>query len=219
MTLHHLTRTALVAGIATAVLAMATGARAGEGDTSFEARTGMLAQEALEPQASPSLRAAPLLAGREPSRREARRARQVRSGDVDATGSVEGPAAASRGGSYSALIARHAAANGVPYAIADAMVRIESRYNPGARNGPNVGLTQINPRTARGLGFQGSTAALYDPDTNLRYGIKYLAQAYRLAGGDLCGTVLRYQAGHGARSMTGAARVYCSKARAIMASR
>ena len=110
-----------------------------------------------------------------------------------------------------ALIARHAAANGVPVELATAVVRVESRFNPRARNGVNVGLTQISTATARGMGYQGPTQGLYDADTNLRYGIRYLAQAYRLAGGDTCRTVLKYQAGHRATSMTGAARAYCAK--------
>ncbi|MBS7697901.1 MULTISPECIES: lytic transglycosylase domain-containing protein [unclassified Chelatococcus] len=118
-----------------------------------------------------------------------------------------GPAA---GGVHS-LIARHAAANGVPVDLATAVVRVESRFNPRARNGVNVGLTQISTATARGMGYQGPIQGLYDADTNLRYGIRYLAQAYRLAGGDTCRTVLKYQAGHRATSMTGAARAYCAK--------
>lgn len=115
------------------------------------------------------------------------------------------------------LIARQAQAYGIPAALAEAIVRIESRYNPGARNGPNMGLTQINHRTARSLGFTGAPAALLDPETNLRYGLKYLAQAYERAGGDTCGTILRYQAGLRAERMTPAARAYCGKVRVLTA--
>ena len=115
------------------------------------------------------------------------------------------------------LIASHAAANGVPFALADAVVRIESRYNPRVSNGGALGLMQIKPATARGVGFSGSASALYDADTNLRYGMRYLAQAYRMSGGDTCQTVMRYQSGHYAARMSGANRAYCGKARAIMA--
>jgi soluble lytic murein transglycosylase-like protein len=117
------------------------------------------------------------------------------------------------------LIAKYAATHGVPVGLADAVVRVESRYNPHARNGANVGLTQINPLTARSLGYAGSAAGLMDPETNLNYGIKYLGGAYKLAGGDTCGAILRYQAGHRATRMTGAAQSYCSKVKLIMASR
>jgi soluble lytic murein transglycosylase-like protein len=115
------------------------------------------------------------------------------------------------------LVVRYAVENGVPYELADAVIRLESRYNALARNGVNVGLTQINTRTAQAMGYQGATEGLLDAETNLRYGLKYLAQAYRLADGDTCGTILRYQAGHRAQSMTAAARAYCAKVQTILA--
>lgn len=117
------------------------------------------------------------------------------------------------------LIAKHAAANKVPAALADAIVRVESRYNPRARNRANLGLTQISHQTARGIGYSGSAAGLFDADTNLRFGIKYLAMAYRMSGGDVCGTVMRYQSGLGATRMNGANRAYCGKVRALMGGR
>jgi soluble lytic murein transglycosylase-like protein len=115
------------------------------------------------------------------------------------------------------LIVRYASENGLPYELADAVVRLESRYNAGARNGPNMGLTQINFRTAQSLGYQGAAAGLLDAETNLRYGLKYLAKAYKLAGGDTCGTILRYQFGHRTQTMTGASRAYCAKVKVITA--
>ncbi|MEI2734200.1 MAG: lytic transglycosylase domain-containing protein [Rhodoblastus sp.] len=121
-------------------------------------------------------------------------------------------------GSVRDIIARHAAANGVPFKLADAVVRIESRYNPRVSNGGALGLMQIKPATARGVGFAGSASALYHAETNVTFGMKYLAQAYRMSGGDICGTVMRYQSGHYSHHMNAANRAYCSKARAIMAS-
>jgi soluble lytic murein transglycosylase-like protein len=115
------------------------------------------------------------------------------------------------------LIARYASESGVPFELADAIVRLESRYNAGARNGPNIGLTQINFRTAQALGYQGPAAGLLDAETNLRYGLKYLAKAYNLAGGDTCGTILRYQFGHRTQTMTAASRAYCAKVKVITA--
>jgi soluble lytic murein transglycosylase-like protein len=116
-----------------------------------------------------------------------------------------------------ALVARHAAANGVPFALADAVVRIESRYNPRASNAGNYGLMQIRHRTARGVGYSGGAAGLLDAETNARYAMKYLGQAYRLAGGDTCRTVMKYQSGHMANRMSGANRTYCAKVRSITA--
>jgi soluble lytic murein transglycosylase-like protein len=120
-------------------------------------------------------------------------------------------------GAVRELIRRHAAENGVPAALADAVVRIESRYNPRASNGGALGLMQIKPQTARGLGYGGPASGLLDAETNLRFGMKYLAQAYRLSHGDTCATVMRYQSGHYATRFSAANRAYCGKARAIMA--
>ena len=128
-------------------------------------------------------------------------------------------AAASSGTSIVAMVDRHARAAGVPIALARAVVRIESNFDPRmtGRAG-EVGLMQIKHQTARGVGFTGTRAELYDAETNLRFGMLYLAQAAKLAGGDVCGAVLRYQGGLGARRMTGAASKYCAHARRIMAS-
>lgn len=116
-----------------------------------------------------------------------------------------------------ALVARHAAANGIPFSLADAVVRIESRYNPRAAHAGNLGLMQIRHQTARGLGYSGSASGLLDAETNARYGMKYLAMAYKMAGGDTCRTVMKYQSGHMTTHMSGANRTYCAKVRTITA--
>lgn len=116
------------------------------------------------------------------------------------------------------IVARHAAANGVPFSLADAVVRVESRYNPRASNAGNYGLMQIRHQTARGMGYSGSASGLLDAETNARYGMKYLALAYRLAGGDTCRTIMKYQSGHMATRMSGANRAYCAKVRTLTAS-
>jgi len=125
---------------------------------------------------------------------------------------IEGPSAHLR-----ALVANHARRHGVPVALARAVVRLESNYNPRARGrAGEIGLMQIKPQTARGIGFTGSARALYDPDTNLRWGMSYLGTAYKLAGGSVCGTILRYNAGHYAKRMTRTSRLYCSRVQALM---
>lgn len=116
-----------------------------------------------------------------------------------------------------ALVARHAAANGVPFSLADAIVRVESRYNPRAAHAGNYGLMQIRHQTARGVGYSGSAGGLLDAETNARYGMKYLGLAYKLAGGDTCRTIMKYQSGHMAVRMSGANRAYCAKVRIISA--
>ncbi|HWT31932.1 MAG TPA: transglycosylase SLT domain-containing protein [Propylenella sp.] len=118
---------------------------------------------------------------------------------------------------YDALIARYAAEYGVPLPLAHAVVEKESGYNAKATGRGTVGLMQIKPATARGIGYTGSTAGLYDPATNLRWGMKYLGTAYELGGGDVCGTALRYQGGHRATRSTPMTEKYCAHLKAIMA--
>lgn len=115
------------------------------------------------------------------------------------------------------LIAKHAAAAGVPVGLAQAVVRIESRGNARASHAGALGLMQIKAGTARAAGFMGNASGLLDADTNLRFGMKVLADAYRGAGGDVCRALMKYQSGHLATHMTRANRTYCSKARAFMA--
>ena len=115
------------------------------------------------------------------------------------------------------LIAKHAKANDVPVMLAHAVITIESRYNPRARGqAGEIGLMQIKPATARGIGYQGSIKALYDPETNLRWGMKYLGEAHRRGGGTVCGTILKYNAGHYAKRMNKVSAKYCGKVKWIM---
>lgn len=119
---------------------------------------------------------------------------------------------------FASLIAAHAKANGISLALANAVVAIESRYNPRATGSAGeIGLMQIKLRTARGVGYRGSAKGLYDPETNLRYGMKYLGQAQKLARGDLCGTIMKYNGGHYLKRPTRGTRAYCGKARQYMA--
>ena len=49
-----------------------------------------------------------------------------------------------------------------------------------------IGLMQVRPETAALLGFRGDLAELARPEVNIHYGVAYLAEAWRLANGDLC---------------------------------
>ena len=116
------------------------------------------------------------------------------------------------GGSYGTIIARYAAAYGVPVSLAHAVIRVESNYRVNARGSAGeVGLMQIKPSTARGLGYSGSIKALYNPENNIKFGMKYLGMAHKLGGGTTCGTILKYNAGHGAKRMNKISAAYCSK--------
>ncbi|MBO6758595.1 MAG: transglycosylase SLT domain-containing protein [Roseibium sp.] len=116
------------------------------------------------------------------------------------------------------MIRAAAKKHGVPIKIAKAVVQVESNFNSRARGrAGEVGLMQIKPATARGLGYRGSVKALYDPKTNLEWGMRYLAGAHVRANGDLCGTILRYNAGHFAKRMNPISRRYCQKVKTILA--
>ena len=140
--------------------------------------------------------------------------------ETTATTTVRSPRiskAAQAKAKFSELISKHARANGVPVALAHAVVTVESRYNPRARGGAGeVGLMQIKPATARAIGYKGSTKALYDPDTNLRWGMKYLGEAHKRGGGTTCGTILKYNAGHYAKRMNKVSARYCGKVKQIL---
>jgi hypothetical protein len=86
---------------------------------------------------------------------------------------------------YEALVATHARANGVPEALVHRVIVRESKYQPAlVGRGGTIGLMQIKLATARGLGYTGTAEGLRDPETNLTYGVKYLAGAYRAANSD-----------------------------------
>lgn len=126
----------------------------------------------------------------------------------------EGP----RGGSLEAMVQHYAAKHGVPRDLAHGVVMVESRYRAKATGrGGYIGLMQIGYRTAKGMGYSGSRQGLYNPSTNLDYGMRYLGEAYRQAGGDYCRTVSKYQGGHGVRGVTRAGSVYCGKVKKYMA--
>jgi len=98
---------------------------------------------------------------------------------------------------YDALVASLAAANGVPAVLVHRVIVRESRYRPHlvGRCGC-IGLMQIKLSTARGLGYTGDAAGLRDPNTNLTYGVKYLAGAYRAAHGDHARAMHYYASGY-----------------------
>ncbi len=107
---------------------------------------------------------------------------------------------------------------GVPRQIVDAVMRVESGYDPMASGlAGEVGLMQILPGTAAMLGFRGTMEELREPNINIRLGVTYLAQAWRLAGGDLCTTVMKYRAGHGETRFSFLSVEYCRRIRAHLA--
>jgi soluble lytic murein transglycosylase-like protein len=91
-----------------------------------------------------------------------------------------------------------ASANGVPMSLVDRVIKRESGGNPRAVSSGNYGLMQIRLGTAREMGYGGSAAGLLDPTTNLTYAVRYLAGAYRAAGGNEDRAVALYARGYNA---------------------
>jgi soluble lytic murein transglycosylase-like protein len=107
---------------------------------------------------------------------------------------VSSGASAQSRAQYESMVASHARANNVPEALVHRVIVRESKYHANlVGRGGTIGLMQIKLPTARGLGYAGDAAGLRDPDTNLAWGIKYLAGAYRAANGDH-GRAVRYYA-------------------------
>ena len=99
-------------------------------------------------------------------------------------------------GPLQALAFGMGAEKGLPPDLVHRVIMRESRYNPAARNGPYMGLMQIHPQTARTMGFRGSPEALLDPETNLRYGLRYLRGAWIVADGNPDRAVMWYARGY-----------------------
>jgi soluble lytic murein transglycosylase-like protein len=98
---------------------------------------------------------------------------------------------------YEQLVATHAKANNVPEVLVHRVIVRESKYHPDlVGRGGTIGLMQIKLATARGLGYTGDAAGLRDPATNLFYGVKYLAGAWRAASNDHARAMHYYASGY-----------------------
>ena len=119
---------------------------------------------------------------------------------------------------YLARLTREAEMAGLPPDLADAVTRVESGYNPEAvgRVG-ELGLMQVRPETAAMLGYRGPLTGLFEPETNIRYGVAYLSRAWQLAKGDVCRALMKYRAGWGEEQMTPLSVEYCRRARKHLA--
>jgi hypothetical protein len=91
-------------------------------------------------------------------------------------------AAAAHPDTFDAWIAKQSKIHGVPEALIHRVVMRESRYHPDAMNKRYYGLMQITYATARSMGYKGEPKGLLDAQTNLTYGVPYLANAFLVAG-------------------------------------
>jgi soluble lytic murein transglycosylase-like protein len=99
-------------------------------------------------------------------------------------------------GQFASLVSSHAQANGIPESLVHRVIMRESRYNPRAVSRGNYGIMQIRLGTARAMGYTGSASGLLDPNTNMTYAVRYLAGAYRAAGGNQNRAVSYYASGY-----------------------
>jgi soluble lytic murein transglycosylase-like protein len=107
---------------------------------------------------------------------------------------------------------------GIPFELADAVMAVESGYNPAARgDAGEIGLMQVMPPTAALMDPKITPAALAKPQTNIALGTRYLADAWRLADKGICTTVMKYRAGHNETRFSVKSVNYCMAVRRHMA--
>ena len=90
---------------------------------------------------------------------------------------------------YDDLIARVASEEGVPVPVALALVDTENNArdpfdtaDQGLWGGGSYGLVMITLPTAREYGYRGDAQGLRDPETNIRYGLRYLLAMFNHFG-------------------------------------
>ncbi|HEX2431525.1 MAG TPA: lytic transglycosylase domain-containing protein [Aestuariivirgaceae bacterium] len=112
------------------------------------------------------------------------------------TGLPEAVKAAGPSAQLTAMITTAAAEHGVPEALLHRIIKRESNYNARAYHGGHWGLMQIKYETARSMGYRGPAAGLLNPETNLRFGGRYLAGAYLVANRNSERAVRLYSSGY-----------------------
>ena len=101
---------------------------------------------------------------------------------------------------HAALVERLTVSEGLPSNLLHAIVRKESAYNPRVVSYADaIGLMQLLPKTAfkvaGQLGLEANREALFNPETNLRLGARYLSTLLRELDGQPLLAIAAYNAG------------------------
>lgn len=100
-----------------------------------------------------------------------------------------------------AIVSRGAQTHAVDPFLVEAVMRQESLFNPQARSPANAcGLMQLLPQTAARVASQPrvDTAVLFEPETNIDLGTRYLNGLLSRFGGDVLKAVAAYNGGEAA---------------------
>ena len=100
------------------------------------------------------------------------------------------------------MIKAQAPSRGVPTWFALRIAKVESNYNPRVTGAAGeIGVFQMKCQTARGIGFSGSCSALYNPATNVQWGLKYLSMAVKSSHGNLALAASKHNGGLGRKRL------------------
>ena len=93
---------------------------------------------------------------------------------------------------WDSYITRYSREYGVDEALVRAVIKVESANNPNALSSKGaMGLMQLMPQTAKMLGVKDA----WDPEQNIRGGVKYLSQLSDKFNGDVVKILSGYNAG------------------------
>ena len=111
------------------------------------------------------------------------------------------------------LIEKYSKKYGVDPKLAHAVAIVESGKNQNTKNGSTIGVMQIKPSTAKGMGIHN----VYTPEGNIEAGVKYLAYLKNKFNGNEDKIISAYNAGPNAGQSKGVIpnKKYVQKVQAV----